>query len=220
MFDEHLTDEQQVELLKKLWKEYGLAIILGLLFATSLSLGWKYYKQYKIQQAQYASIIYERMIADMMGHQTEEAKQQADILVHQFKHTPYATLSAFTLAKFAVDQKEMDIAIQHLKWIIKRSHNKDFRQIARIRLARIYLSLDQTQPALDTLHKMESSAYIGLILALQGDIYTQLKQTDEAKKAYKTALDKLPEQATIRPLLQMKLDNLPVNNQIPKNDQK
>ena len=206
--EENLTDAQQVELLKKLWKEYGVAITLGTLLAITIALGWRFYQQHTIRQAERASLIYERMIVDIMGRHTQEAKKESDVLMHQFPRTPYATLSALTLAKLAVEQKKFDLATENLQWVIKHSHNKDFRQIARLRLARIYLAQKQTQAALKILEKTDSDSFTGLTLEITGDVYVALGQKEKAKTLYQTALDKLPDQAIMRPLLQMKLDNL------------
>jgi predicted negative regulator of RcsB-dependent stress response len=210
--DDYLTNEQQVELVKKLWKEYGIAITLGALIAMTVSVGWRFYQRYNTRKSEQASLIYERMASDVMQHQITDAKTQSDILIHKFSKTPYATLASFTLAKLAVEQNQLDEAVQHLNWIIQHSHNKDFKQIARIRLARVYLSQNETKKALQTLEQVDSFAFQGLIAEVRGDVYTHLGQIDKARNIYQEALKQLPEQTTIRPLLQMKLDNLPQTN--------
>lgn len=206
--DENLTDAQQIELIKKLWKEYGIALTAGTLIAISIVVGWNFYKKHTIKQTQHASIIYERMRSDIINNNIEEAKQESEILINKFSRTPYATLSAFTLAKLDVEQKHFDDAVENLQWVIKHNSSKNFRQIARIRLSRIYLAQNKTPDALKILEKVETDSLIGLILEVKGDIYAKLGQSKAAKDAYQEAINKLSNKATFAPLLQMKLDNL------------
>lgn len=206
--DANLTDEQQVEALKKLWKEYGFALTAGVIIAIVIATGWRFYQQHITKRAQEASLIYERMMGDFMRNDIENVKKQSEILIDQFKRTPYATFATFALVKIAVEQKAYDQAIKLLDGVIQHCHNKDFCQIARIRAARLYLMQDQTEKALKILEPVENPSFNGLISEVKGDIYIKQGQKEKAKKAYQAALDQLPPQAAIRPLLQMKLDNL------------
>jgi predicted negative regulator of RcsB-dependent stress response len=64
---DHLTDEQQVELLKNFWHEYGLSIILGITLALCAGFGFKYYQSYVTQRSYQASVVYERFVVGLMN---------------------------------------------------------------------------------------------------------------------------------------------------------
>jgi len=205
------TEEQQVEQLKKLWKEYGWSTIIGIALAIAIVFGWRFYQSYRIQHAQKASLVYERMMMDVLNHQWSDATSQAQMLRQQFAHTPYAKLAAFTLAKQAVSNKKYDKASTQLQWVINHASDDSFKQIAQLRLARVDLELKQPHKALQTLKTIHSDAYAGVVNETRGDAYVQLGQLDKAKAAYELALTKMADDSPSRPVLQMKLADLPAS---------
>ena len=207
--DENLTEEQQIELIKKIWKEYGFSAIEGIAIALTVGFGWRFYQNFVTRRAESASIIYERVINDLVTNQTADAAKQSHYLIQQYSATPYAKFAALLLAKEAVLQNKLDDAAKQLQWVIKHGSSNTFLQIARIRLARVYLAQKNPNSALDILEKVNSKAYLGLISEVRGDAYLQLNRVDLARTSYQTALKQLPETAINRSLLQMKLDDLP-----------
>ncbi len=208
--DENLTEEQQIEQLKRFWKEYGLSIVIGIVLALVIGFGWRYYRQYKIQQSQEASVIYQKVMISAMNGQTKIAEQSANILLKHYSRTPYAALTALYLAKRAVQQNKLDFAVTQLNWAIKHAYSEEFSQIARIRLARVYIAQNKAQIALSTLSHIDDQSFKGLIFDTMGDAYQQLGKTYKAKIAYLSALKNLSDSSVTRPLLQMKLNNLRV----------
>ena len=65
--------------------------------------------------------------------------------------------------------------------------------------------VDAATKLLDAQH---DPAFNGLYADLKGDLLAQQGKTDEAKKAYRTALEKLDQKGEYRNLVQMKLDAL------------
>ena len=207
--DENLTEEQQIELIKRIWKEYGFSAIAGIAIALTIGFGWRYYQTYVTRRADRASVVYERVINDLVTNQTADAAKQSHYLIQEYSATPYAKFAALLLAKQAVLQNKFDDAAKQLQWVIKHGSSDTFVQIARIRLGRIYLEQKTPSKAIDILEKVNSQAYLGLVLEVRGDAYLQLKQMDKARSSYQAALKQLPPTAINRSLLQMKLDDLP-----------
>lgn len=207
---DYQTEEQQVEDLKRWWKEYGLSIITGVVLAIVIIFGWRFYKQYTTQKAEGASIIYERMMIDVMNGDTKDAAVQASVLLKDFTSVPYSKIAALVLAKQYVAQNKYNLAIKQLTWVIKHAKrsNSAFAQIAQIRLARIYVQQKKADQALGVLKKTNDSSFMGLIAEVRGDAYLQLKQKDKARAAYQEALKNIPNSNKSHPLLQMKLDDL------------
>jgi len=207
--DENLTEEQQIEQLKRLWKEYGFAIVLGALIALSISFAWRFYNNYKTTRAEHAAIVYEQTMGDLLNGQTSAAIAQAKKLIKKFKSTPYASLSAFVLAQNAVESNKLDEAVKRLQWIIVHGNTKTFRDLARIRLARIYVEQTKSDDAIKLLKSVKSPEFIGLTAKVRGDAYLKLNQTDQARQAYQEAVDHLPASSGIYDLAKMALYNLP-----------
>ena len=86
-----------------------------------------------------------------------------------------------------------------------------FRQIARLRLARVLLVEQKPSDAIKILEKVDDKNFNGLINEIRGDGYLAMKNLEIARQSYKEALRELPDAETIRPLLQMKYDNLVMN---------
>ena len=183
--------------------------MLGVLIALSISFSWRFYNSYKITRAEHAAIVYEQTMGDLLNGQTSAAIAQAKKLMKEFNSTPYASLSAFVLAQDAVESNKLDEAVQQLQWVIVHGNTKAFRDLARIRLARIYVEQMKSDDAIKLLKSVKSSEFIGLAAKVRGDAYLKLKQTDQARQAYQDAVDHLPTSSGIHDLAEMALHSLP-----------
>lgn len=204
-----MTEAEQIELLKKLWKEYGVPAIIGVAIAMVIIFGWRYYKQYKVEQADTASLVFAHLMIDELNNNPTDALKQATILRQQFSSTPYATLSALYAAKYQVSKKDYVKAQSELKWAMDNGANSSFRQIARIRSARILIEQQQPQAALTLLSKVTDDAFGAAINVVRGDAYQQLKEFKQARLAYQESLKVLPDDASLKPLVEMKLHSVP-----------
>ena len=79
-----------------------------------------------------------------------------------------------------------------------------------LRIAQVELARDNGKAALTTLDRIPADSYKGMAQELRGDVLVKLGRSDEARKAYQTALSVLSEEAPQRGALQMKLDDLAV----------
>jgi predicted negative regulator of RcsB-dependent stress response len=210
------SEEEQVEVIKRWWKEYGFATITGIILAIILVLGWQYYQRYEIANTQQASFVYQELIGIQMN--PDKAKNNADAvsayandLITHYAHTPYAKLASLWLAKVAVDQRKLNDAMGHLEWVMSHTSSHDaLHAIAQIRLARIYLAQNQPQDVLTLLNNFSNKDYMGVALAAKGDAYLKLNQVHDARDAYQQALAALPVDAPLYKMVQVKLANLSV----------
>jgi predicted negative regulator of RcsB-dependent stress response len=203
-----LTEEQQVEQLKKWWKEYGLSIVSGIVIAIVVIFGWKFYSQHKTEQAQNASVIYSRMVISELSQDSQDVTLQANKLMQDYKHTPYAKLAALFLAKIDVAANNFADAQKHLKWAEAHAHVKAIKQLAKVRLAKIYINQNKLDDALSELNQLVDSSFAGLVYETRGDAYARKGNVAKAREAYAKAIKSIKDAARVRPLLQMKLDNL------------
>ncbi len=208
---DYLTEAEQIALLKRIWKEYGIPAIVGIVIAATIVFGWRYYNQYRAEKAEVASLIYAHLMVDELNNQTEDALKQATLLQEKYSSTPYATLSSLLVAQQDVSLKKYDDAQAQLQWVISHGVADAFKQVARIRSAKIYIQENQATKALTMLSSVKEPSYQGFISLVEGDAYVQLNQTDKAREAYQRALKLLPQSAAIQPLVQMKLESLPAS---------
>lgn len=206
------TEAEQLELLKKWWHEYGTAAIVGIVLALILGFGWRAWQQHREQKLAHVSMRYEQLLTNVVNGNSAAVQHNANRLIERYPHTSYTQLAALQLVRQDIYQNKLADAVDKLQWVMKHGDDPALREVARLRLARVLLAQNQTQQALDVLNDLEDKAYQPVALEIKGDVYAAMGQSAQARDAYTQALKALPEFAVMQPLLQMKLDNLPVDN--------
>lgn len=205
---EYLTEQEQIELLKGWIKQYSLVIIAGVLFAIAVISGWRYWQDRQAKILNHASAVYDEMLAKRAQNNPTGTLVQAQKLFKHYSNTVYGQMAALMLARDAVAKNDFSEAEKQLHWVIDNSSVPSFRQTARIRLARVLLAEHKSTEAIKILDKVDDKNFNGLTDEVRGDAYLAMKDIEKARAAYKEALSNLPNAETIRPLLQMKYDNL------------
>ncbi|MFT5311670.1 MAG: putative negative regulator of RcsB-dependent stress response [Paraglaciecola sp.] len=200
--EKYETEEQQVEAIKRFWKENGVAIIVGAVLGLGGLYGWRYYNEQKVASQEYASAAYEKTTQELLKSETGFSEGQA--YINENADTGYALLMAFKLAQQAVERKDLSEAAKHLNFAAANAHNEAIQAIANLRLARIQLELEQLAPALLSLDKVTDEAFSAQRQETKGDVYMAQKLFDKARAAYSSAL----QENANNDVLKMKLDNL------------
>lgn len=201
-------DEEQVEALKKWWRENWKALAAGLVIGVGGIVGWEGWKTHQVESAAEASRLYEEL-----GDALEaDAIEQADALAGQLKldhaDSPYAAQGALAMARHLVEHGELAAADERLNWVITRSGDDGLRRIARLRRARVLWSQDKVSDALKLLQTEDVGEFRALYAELRGDIRLASGEREQALSDYREAMDNLPPGAANRSLLQRKLDDL------------
>jgi predicted negative regulator of RcsB-dependent stress response len=203
-----MSDKDQIQAIKDWWKKYGMTIALSIVIVLGISFGWRYWHYYKNKQAEQASVIYEQMLSAKATQKLTDSKLFAENLIKDYSGTPYAALASFMLAKEAVNGKNLINAQQNLQWVINHSGNVSFKQIARIREARVLLAQKQLQQALQLLQHMDDKAFMPEISETFGDIYVAQGNNARALQEYKKALSGVAQNSAMWPVLEMKINQI------------
>lgn len=206
-----MTEEEQIEKIKQLWQRYGNLLLSILLSFALVTFAYHWWQQRTFSISRQASDIYLQMLTSDMNQDDKGIQAMANGLVSDYKNTPYAAQAELMLARVAATNNKMDVALDHLKWVLDHSNNASIKQIARLRYAYILLSQNKLSAALSELNVVADPAFKPLIEGLRGDIYRSQLQYDKARSAYKVALGLLPKQTLTSAVVQMKLDNLVVD---------
>jgi len=182
------TEEQQVEAIKKWWKENGTTIALGLIIGLSSIFGYRYFVQQQELQMEETSNAYESVLV-ILKEQNDSEKFIAEASTFNLAHsdTIYSNLLSFQLAKLAVDANDLDTAGQHLRDILNSPQHSTIEHIARIRLARLLLSQDDADQALALIADAVDDGYRSLYEMLRGDIWLAKGDRNRARQAYEAA---------------------------------
>lgn len=205
---EYMTDQEQLDQIKKFWKQYRVSIIIGLIVGVIVLMSWRHWQFLRVRALEHASVRYEQLLTSVANDDNEKAMQQAGYLVGRYPESSYAKLATLLLARNAIYQGNYADAEEKLRWVMDSGKVPAFRQIARLRLARLLLQQNKSDAALVLVDKLDDKNYQAAADEIRGDILIKMHKPDEARKAYANALALLPDMATTRPLLQMKLDNL------------
>ncbi len=206
------TEEEQLDAVKRWWKENGLSTIIGLVLGVAVILGWNYWQSYKKNQSEAASAIYSQLIQAIEADKKDSAEKLAERIQEQYPKTEYAAYSALLLAKLKVQQSDVAKAKEILKNIAAGS-NKELGNIAKIRLVRLMLASGEYEQGLQLINDVDpatSSSFSGNYDELVGDLYVALDRLDQARSAYQKAL----ENGYKSPLLQFKIDDLTSSEKI------
>ena len=200
------TEEEQLEALKRWWKENGQATILGLVMGIAVILAWNFWQDHKKEQAGLASALYSELLLATDSNKLDSAEKLAERLQQQYPKTEYAAYSGLLLAKVKVQQGDLAKA-QTILTSIASGSNKELGNIANIRLVRLMIANGQYEQGLKLINSIDpanSASYSGNYDELVGDLYVALDRIELARSSYQKAL----ESGYRSPLLQLKIDDL------------
>ena len=196
------------EKLKNWWKNYGNALILGIVLGSSALGGIKYWQHYTAKQTEAASQLYEQLTQNYQMRAAAKVDEIGNTLMQEYASTPYAGKAALVLAKMRFDNKDLKTARQHLQWAMDKASEAAVRHVARLRLARLLLDQAELDAALELTGVKDQGGFEADYLELKGDVLKAKGRNDEARTAYRAALEQLTKESPYRPVLAMKLDDL------------
>lgn len=202
------TEEQQVESIKQWWAKNARSAIVGLIAGLGIILGARAWIDHKNSQSDAASVLYRAMLTAVQDGKPDAALEQGARILGQYESTPYATLAALFSAKVKLEQGDSTTARTHLQWVLDHGKPAEMVNIARLRMARLLMDSGEAQQALALLGKEAPAGFVSAYKELEGDLYRTLGQTDNARTAYRSAMEALTPQARNRTELQMKLDDV------------
>ena len=188
--NEYETEEQQVEALKRWWKENGTSLIVGLFVGISGLFGWRYYVDQNNFHAVQASDLYMKVMQSAALNSVDD--KTIDInnqLINEFSDTPYAALSSLALAKSEYEKGNIDAATAQLEIAVKHASNDVIKQIANLRLAKVYIEQSKYDEAMALLNLSHAAAYDAQYEELKGDLYLAKGDVALARAAYDKAID-------------------------------
>lgn len=203
-----LEEQEQIDSLKTWWKMYG-NLVSGVVVAASVSvIGWQGWHWYQNSQSAQASAVYAVLEQAVATRDAQKTKAAAGELAEKFSRTTYAALGAMLAAKQSFEAGDLKTARAQLSWAADNGKD-ELKDLARLRLVAVLLDEKAYDDALKQLDAAHAPAFDTRFLELRGDVLAVQNKKDEARTAYKAALDKADSKASAaRELLQQKLDSL------------
>jgi predicted negative regulator of RcsB-dependent stress response len=207
--NDYVTEDEQVERIKKWWSDNGSSVIFGLVIGIGGLAGWRYWVDYRNNVNAEASMHFDSMVQAVEKHNSKTAIDEAMNIIDDYNSTSYAELARLTLAKVYVDEKEFDKAAQQLQSILDSKPEQPMEMLTRERLAAVQLQMGKFDEALTTLNVEFPKQFAAAFEELKGDILAAKGDINAARAAYQSA--KLAQPAPANPqFLQQKMDDLGV----------
>lgn len=207
----YTTEDEQIENIKQWWRRHGKWIVMGLILGLALLAGMRYWNNQQSTDAEQASALYEQMMTALEQQNKKSVLDQGTAIIGQYPKTPYAALAAFALAKTKLEDGDTKSARTYLQWVLDNGKQPGLEHVARLRLARVSLSENQTEAALKLVNVADTGAFTAEYEELKGDIYAATGKLEQARTAY-TKAKSLAKENTDQHILQMKLDDLGVSS--------
>ncbi|WP_225032775.1 tetratricopeptide repeat protein [Paraburkholderia sp. XV] len=202
-------DEQEsLESLKAWWAQWGNAVTWIVLVALVAAAGWNGWNYWQRHQAAEAAVLYDQVQQATAGVDKAAITRVAADMEDKFSGTAYAQMTALAAAKALYAAGDEPGAKAQLQWAVDHAKDDEFKQIAKLRLASLLLDEKAYDAGLALLND-PSDAFKGVVADRRGDLLAAQGKRDDARTAYKLALDSLPKNdASARQLIQFKLDAL------------
>ena len=208
--DDLLSEKEQLDQMRAWWKEYGAFVIGGIVIGAGLLFGNNHYQSSKLQAQLDASAAYEELIVLVTDGKLEDAEAAADEIATSYGDTTYAGQTGLAMARLYMDKNRDQDAADALLGVVNSDANSELKDVARLRLARIYLYQDKAQEVVDLLVTEDAGAFAAAYGEVLGDAYTALGRIAEAQDAYQKILMESSSQGTVdRQLVEWKSLDLP-----------
>ncbi len=202
------TEEQQVEAIKRFFREHGLSMAAGIVLGLGGLYGFRFYqaKQLEAQEAQSAAyaVLVDKAAAEGADKKAWLTDAQKFIVDH--KDSNYSHLAALLAAKEAVVLKDYATAEQQLSTVATSSKVPEVVAVAQLRLARVQAEQAKYKEALATLNATMPAAFAAQQNELKGDVLLRSGDEVAALAAYKAA--QAGSEVGKNPLLDVKLNEL------------
>lgn len=187
---DYLTDDEQVERLKRLWKEWGLVVVSALVLGIGLTVGKDFYESYRQGEAQTAANLYSSYLeAKVLG---EPSTLFLEELADEHGASAYYAFALLHEAKDSTEAEEFAAARDSLALAAEAADGSPISDLIVMRKAKIEFELDDFDAVLNTLLDVESDGYRWQALLLKGDVHFQRDELDLARESYLAAQDALP----------------------------
>ena len=206
-----LEEQEQVAELKAWWNQYGNLIVSTVTAALLVIAGWQGWRWYERHQATEAAMHYEALAKAAQGGDAKGVRDSAGVLIESYSRSLYAAMGALAAARFLYDHNDIKNAKAQLTWAADNARSEELRDLARLRLATVLLDEKAYDEALKQLDAKHAPAFDAQYAALRGDVLVAKNQPNDAKAAYRIALDKSDKDqgsAAFRDSVRMRLDAL------------
>ena len=206
------TDEEQWEAIKQWWKDNGKSIVLTVAITLAAVSGWKWWQTQQLNKALHASGTFELLQLKAQSGQFEEVAREAERLKTEQPDSPYASGAALLLGRYFAERKhDAAKAAEQFNWVVEHAPEAAMKDVAHLRLARLYADQKQFDKALVELNRVPQTglpkAEQALYQYVAGEVALLKGDRAAARAAFEKVLE-LTDAQDLKQLAQLQLDDL------------
>lgn len=185
-----LEEQEQIATLKSWWKDNANGLLWIVTAAALGFAGWRGWDYYQAKQSLEAGQQYEALVKAVQGGDAKALRDAGGQLTENYPRTLHASMGALASARFYFERDDLKSAKAQLQWVVERAKSDEMRELARLRLAAVALDEKAYDEGLTLVEQKHSAAMAAQYAALKGDLLVAKNRADEARAAYKLALEK------------------------------
>lgn len=200
-------EQERLAELKAWWEDNRLYVMAAVIAAFVAYAAWQGWRWWGVRQAEDAALLYKPVAEAAKGRDAKKIADAAQPLIAKHPGSFYASESALIAARAAFDAGNLDEARKQLEWALDKGV-EEHRGVARTRLASVLLEQKKYEEALKVLDGNKEAAFAASIADLRGDVMLAQGRVDEARAAYKLAMEKAEGRSPVRNIAETKLNAL------------
>lgn len=206
--DELLSEKEQIERMRSWWSEYGYYVVGGVVLGAAILFGLNRYQTAEITAQEQASVLYDSLTQKVADGDLDGAEVDAAELASAYGNSSYAAQSKLAMARLYMDKNRDLDASEALQGLMAMDGVENFKEIGRVRLAKILLYQDKAEEVLTLLDGQDNVAFAARYAEVRGDAYVALGRFADARTSYEAALqEQVP--TVDQGLVQLKMLDLP-----------
>ncbi len=206
--DAYVSEQEQVEQIRRWWKNNGSALLLGLALGVGGLGAYRYWDATQSARAESASQNYEQLIEMAAAQKLDDAMKAGHAIIESYPDSVYAKLSGLLIAKMAVEKNDYAQAKAELQRILDSDGHSQLANVARERLARLLLAENKADEAFKQLEGIAVVNGEDSAAELRADVLAARGDVSGARTKYLEALASADKLGLDRDSIQLKLDNL------------
>ncbi|HET7547522.1 MAG TPA: tetratricopeptide repeat protein [Usitatibacter sp.] len=200
-------EQERIAELKAWWEDNRWYVIGAIVAAVLVFAGYRGWTWWSARADMDAAAMFRPVSEAMKSGDPKKITQAADPLIDKHPRSYFASEAALAIAKADFEKGELGDAQKRLAWVMDHGA-ETHRGIARLRLAAVLLDQKKYDQALKTLDENKDEAFAAPAADLRGDIMLAQGRLDEARAAYKAAMEKAGPGNPVRSVAGTKLNAL------------
>lgn len=200
-------EQERIAELKAWWEDNRIYVFAAIALAIASFGGWQGWKYWQARQLEDAAAMHAPVAEAARSADAKKVAAVAQPLIDKHPGSFFASDAALVLAKSSFEAGDLPEARKQLEWVLDKGV-EEHRGVARLRLAAVLMEEKNFDEALKVLDGNRDPAFVASASDLRGDIMLAQGRLDEARAAYKAAVEKAEPRNPVRSIAETKLNAL------------